>query len=316
MTFMVIFVSLFGVSILALFALGLLTASGFPKWSQWSLEPFDARETAQAIKCAFGLSERAVVKAVFVLGTGWGDTIRLENEKSIVLRRLPGFRGLPDHPTHQRKLCFGYLDGEPVFVLRGRIHMNEVPYSTKLANMVRLQIEMFRYLGVERFVLTAAVGGLVRGHGLGDQQAKTGTVGIADGFVTIFAPDMPLYGGEFMAVETTLDPRLRKLALEACSEVGLEGFEGGHVMVRGPQFEGTRYDKRTLAEAGAKMVGMSVLPEACVAALWDAKVLVLGFVSNDDVEAHSDELVQTRVKAAADKLGVLIKAINRRFKTL
>jgi purine nucleoside phosphorylase len=203
-----------------------------------------------------------------------------------------------------------------VFVLRGRIHMNEVPYSTKLANMVRLQIEMFRHLGVERFVLTAAVGGLVRGHGPGDQQAKTGTVGIANGFVTVFAPDMPLYGGEFVAVESTLDPELRRLALEACSEVGLEGFEGGHVMVRGPQFEGTRYDKLALAESGAKMVGMSVLPEACVAALWGAKVLVLGFVSNDDAEAHSDELVQTRVKAAADKLGALIRAISRRFKTL
>lgn len=276
-------------------------------------KPFDARKTALVIRRKFKLSKDAVVPMVFVLGTGWGDTVKLECEQSVALRKLPGFRQLLDHPTHQRRLCFGYMEGKAVFVMRGRIHMNETPNSTELANMVRLQIEMFRYLGAKRFVLTSAVGGLLRGHGPGDQQAKTGHIGVVDGFVTLFAPDMPLYGGEFVAVENCLDPELRRLAGVACVEVGLESFEGGHVMVRGPQFEGTKYDKRVLAETGAKIVGMSILPEACVATLWGAKVLAVCFVSNDDAEAHSDELVRARTQAASDKLGAMLKALIKQL---
>lgn len=272
-----------------------------------------AVSTATDLDSRFQLADDRVPKTAIILGTGWGDTITLEDERSITLHELPGFERLQTFLTRQCLLCHGCLNGHLVFVLRRRIHTNEVPNSVELADMVRLQIEMLCVLGVKTFVLTAAVGGLLRGHALKDRRALTGTVCVIDGFVTLFAPDMPLYGGEFVSPEDTLDSNLRQMAMEVGREVDLDVFEGGHVMVRGPFFEGRRYDKSFLARTGASVVGMSILPEACVAALYGARVLALGFVSNDDAEKHSDELVRQRAKNASDKLGALLEGIIPRL---
>lgn len=261
----------------------------------------------------FQMESDGVPKIAIILGTGWGDVIVLEGERSFALSELPGFRHLRTHPAHKRRLCHGRFNGHDIFALRGRIHLNEAPYSAELADMVRLQIEALCVSGVKRFILTSAVGGLLRGHAPKDRRALTGTVCAIDGFVTLFAPDMPLYSGEFVNPEDTLDPDLRTVAVEAGREIGLKVFEGGHAMVRGPFFEGRKYDKIVLAHTGASVVGMSILPEACVAALHGARVLALGFVSNDDAEEHSDELVRERARAASDKLGALLGGIVSRL---
>lgn len=267
-----------------------------------------ARVTAGDLFLRLDLA-RGVPELAIILGTGWGDTLVLKDERSVALSKLPGFKDLPEHPTHKRHLCFGRLNGRWVFALRGRVHMNEVPYSAELANMVRLQIETLCVFGVKTFILTSAVGGLLRGHPSERQRAFTGTICAVDGFVTIFAPDMPLFGGEFVSPEDTLDLGLRQLAMKVGRRADLEVFEGGHAMVRGPFFEGRRYDKLVLARSGADTVGMSILPEACVAALYNARVLALGFVSNDDAEKHSDELVRQRAKEVGGKLGALLGGI-------
>ena len=81
-------------------------------------------------------------------------------------------------------------------------------------------------------------------------------------------------------------------------------------MVRGPFFEGRKYDKTTLARTGASVVGKSVLPEACVASVYDGvRVLALSFVTNDDVEEHSHEENQRAAKAAAPKLGDFLSEV-------
>lgn len=274
-----------------------------------------AKTAAGEVFRRFGLSIENRPKVAIILGTGWGDSIGLEDERSIPLHEFAGFEHLKTHPTHKRLLCCGRLNGHLVFVLRGRVHLNEIPNSTDLADMVRQQIEMLCVLGVEKFVLTAAVGGLLRGKPWWkpwERRARVGTVCVVDGFVTLFAPDMPLYGGEFVAVEDMLDQSSRKISVEVGHEVGLDVFSGGHVMVRGPFFEGRMYDKLILARTRADVVGMSILPEACVAALYRTKVLALCFVSNDDAEEHSDELVRERAKAAGDKLGDLLSGIVSR----
>ncbi len=270
-------------------------------------EPFDRFKTAVVIRQKLRLPDRLANPIAIILGTGWGDVIVLEDERSVFLSELPGFKNLPEHPTHKRQLCFGFLAGRPVFVLRGRVHMNEAPCSTELANIARLQIEMLCAFEVKKFILTAAVGGLLTSRL--SEPASTERVCVIDGFVTLFAPDIPLYSGEYVNPEDTLDPDLRQLAVSVGREVGLDVFTGGHVMVRGPFFEGRRYDKIVLTQTGAQVVGMSILPEACVAALHDAKVLALGFVSNTATETHSDELIRSRAQEAGDKLGALLSGI-------
>jgi purine nucleoside phosphorylase len=109
-----------------------------------------------------------------------------------------------------------------------------------------------------------------------------------------------------------LDPALRQIALEERGE--LVAAEVGHVMVRGPFFEGRRYDKKLLAASGASMVGMSILPETCVAALYPGtRVLALCFVTNTAVEEHSHEENLARAKTASALLGGYLTRIVSRI---
>lgn len=228
---------------------------------------------------------------------------------------IPGFGALEKLEGHARELVVGCVRGKRVLALRGRIHLNEAPADLILAKMVRLQIEMLIQLGVQRLILTSAVGALTPpsasvGH-IGQDRLAVGDICVVNGFVTLFAPAMPLWGGEFCSPEDTLDHRLGRVALEECCD--LRAVSGGHVMVRGPQFEGRLFDKKLLAQTGAKVVGMSGLPEACVAALYpDVRVLFLCFVTNDDVEEHSHEENLARAKASSPKLGgYLVRIIGR-----
>lgn len=239
----------------------------------------------------------------FILGTGWGDTITVADCGRISLQNIPGFNAMGHLEGHARELLVGTLAGRRVYVLRGRIHMNEAPDDPEIPKMVRLQTEMLMQLGVRTLIITSAVGSL-RGS------LNVGQIGVIDGFVTLFAGVMPLWAGEFCSPEDTLSSELRRIAHEVRGELVTKDV--GYVMTRGPFFEGRRYDKALLAATGAGVVGMSMLPEACIAALYDAKTLCLGFVTNDDVAVTSHEDNLAAAHASAKHLGDFLARIVER----
>lgn len=245
-----------------------------------------------------------------VLGTGWGNTLQLDNARSIPFIDIPGFENLiafGEIEGHSRTVLYGTLDGKPVIALKGRVHLNESPGPIP-ALLVRLQVQMLMELGVRQLIVTSAVGALV-------EHIHVHDVVIIDGFVTLFAPPMPLFSGEFISPEDALDNGLMGLTYRIGGDLSEEDFEvgvdlGGHVMVRGPFFEGRKYDKAFLASTGASVVGMSALPEATIAALYpDAKVLCLGFVTNSAFEEHSHETNQDRARESEETLGLLLRRI-------
>lgn len=246
-----------------------------------------------------------------VLGTGWGDVLPVECPFRIPLTEIPGFKTLGALEGHARELVVGKVAGRQVLVMRGRIHLNEAPADPDIYKMARLQVEMLLQLGARKLILTSAVGALPH-HGtpLPIVDCLTGDICVIDGLVTVFAPDMPLWADEFYAPEDTLDPRLAQIALEETRNLTVK--QGGHVMVRGPFFEGRKHDKRLLGQTGATVVGMSILPEACVAALYGARVLALGFVTNDAVETHSHAENLARAQAASAQLGGYLERIIAR----
>jgi len=249
------------------------------------------------------------VNVGLVLGTGWGGALRLEEMRSAAFQDLPGFAGLRGLEGHARRLIIGQLAGKTAAVLSGRVHLNEEPFNPDLAAMVRLQTEMLIQLGAKQLIVTCAAGAL-------GKTLRVGDICVIDGFVTVFAPDMPLYAGEFCSPEDALGEGLRRTALEAASaeEPRVTAVTGGHVMLRGPFFEGRRYDKRLLEATGAKVVGMSVLPECCVAALYpEIRALALAFVTNSDAEEHSHEANLERAKRSAAALGAFLERIVSRI---
>lgn len=76
--------------------------------------------------------------------------------------------------------------------------------------------------------------------------------------------------------------------------------------MRGPDFEGRRHDKGNFAKLGADTVGMSVKPECCVAALYEARAMGIAFITNDDKEVHTHETNVARAKASSEKLGAFL----------
>ncbi|MBI4434296.1 hypothetical protein HY635_00530 [Candidatus Uhrbacteria bacterium] len=280
----------------------------------------NAQREAEAVRAAAHVTEHlrglgrepASQPIGLVLGTGWGDVLKFDQAIEIPFGEIPGFNGLEGLEGHARRLVIGSLGGRDIVALRGRVHLNEAPCDPNVAKMVRLQTEMLLQLGVRTLIVTSAVGSL-RGC------LPVGGIAVVDGFVTVYAPEMPMWAGEFVSPEDTLDPALRAIALEECGDLVAKTV--GHVMVRGPFFEGRRYDKARLAGPTlplaalvrcAGVVGMSMLPEACIAALYDAKVLGLGFVTNDDVAEHSHEENQRQAKAAAPHLcGLLARIVAR-----
>jgi len=281
-------------------------------------DPFCANKAevaAYRLKKVLNITEE--VRIGLILGTGWGDVLKLKNAREVAFKDIPGFEGLREIEGHARRVVYGKIGGVPVIALRGRVHLNEAPCDPKVYEMVRLQVEMLIKVGVNRLILTCAVGTVNYPPGVGD-------VCVFNGLIHLYAPPMPLYAGEFCSAEDTLDPELIKLALAEGEPVNYDGkpgsgkrprvCKGGHAMLLGPCFEGRRYDKATLAQSGACVVGMSVLPEACVAALYPGvKVLGLGYVTNGSSEEHSHETNLARAKSAARMLGGYLRRIIKKM---
>jgi len=254
-------------------------------------------------------------KIGFILGTGWSGALQIDpvegakHPTSLKLEELASFRGnIRQLDGHPRELSYGSIDGTPVLVLRGRLHLNEEPHSAKLYELVRAQTELLIGLGCTHLVVTAAVGSLLG-------TIPVGSIVIPDGFITLFAPAMPLFSGEFVSPEDAISSPLRELALQSVQEVtGKEARSGAYAMVLGPFFEGRKYDKAILRMVGASVVGMSCLPEACIAAVHSVPIVVITHVTNNDSEVHSHETNQHRSHEKAQELGAILTQLALRMR--
>lgn len=262
-----------------------------------------AQKAADFLRERFGLpldEENLRPPIGLILGTGWGDTLELKDIQRVPFADIPGFPPLEMIEGHAREVVCGTIDGVRTIALRGRVHLNEAPADPNLYKAVRQQVEMLLQLGVKRLILTCAVGGLGKVY--------VGDVVLIDGFCTLFAPNMPLYAGEFVTPESIIDQKTIEEILQTKAD-DKTFRKGGHVMVPGPFFEGVKYDKGFLASTGCDVVGMSVLPEACVAALYEGvRVLPIAFVT-DGVEVCTHEENMRKAKEASGKLGDFLRTV-------
>jgi purine-nucleoside phosphorylase len=256
-------------------------------------------DVVEAVKEKFNIS--ASVKTGLILGTGWGDSLKLKNKKEVSLVDLFNC-SLREVKGHARKLEFGQCSGKDILVLRGRVHLNEALAGDHIPMLVRIQIELMMKLGVKNLIVTAGVGSL-------EPHIMVGHVVVVDSFVTLFAPPMPLWGGEFCSPEDALAVEPRIMAMNVARDMDLIPHFGSYAMIRGPFFEGRRHDKSTLRNAGGSVVGMSMLPEACIADLYGVKILGLGFVTNTHVERHSHEDNLRRARESSEKLSNYLEKI-------
>ncbi len=245
-----------------------------------------------------------------VLGTGLGDAIPVTNCTRITFNDIPGFHSLGALEGHARELVYGFINDTPAIILRGRIHLNEDPTDPgEIYRMVRLQTEMLAHLGINKLIVTCAVGFLPPVKENGYTKIKVHDIVAVDGLVTLFAPPMPLFGGEFKSPEDALYIAFRNMAYLVGLKKPRHIHTASHAMVLGPFFEGRKKDKKTLAKAGASVVGMSLLPECCVAKVCGMNVLALGFVTNGYDEIHSHETNQKNLATYASENTTFLQSV-------
>jgi len=245
-------------------------------------------------------------------GTGWSGAIpNLKNEREMPFNEVMGLSTSKfSVEGHEKVIVAGEYHDKTVVILKGRTHLNEEPGNPKIFNDVRMETEILINLGIKKIISTSAVGSLPRllHDGLFTDSLEVGSIVVIDGLVTLYAPQLPLWAGEFCNPEDALSVKLQNIALKALKKSNQPKLSGGHAMVLGPWFESRKYDKTILATSGASVVGMSLLPEAAIASLYD-KVSVLGLclVTNSPTEVHSHKINLARAHKQKEELQLFLK---------
>ena len=168
----------------------------------------------------------------------------------------------------------GRLAGVEVAAFFGRVHFYECHGMDVPALLPRLA----RELGADTMVLTAAVGGLLPGE-------EAGSVVIVSDHLNMMGV-APLRGWRypdgmpaFISTTDIYDEALRDLAFERARALGITSSVGVYAAMSGPAYE-TPTEVRMLQNAGATVVGMSVVPEALPASALGMRVLGVCSLTN------------------------------------
>ena len=235
-------------------------------------------EAVQFLQSHTRQAGRPVPLAV-VLGSGLGAFAdELAEREEIPYAEIPGWP-CSTAIGHAGKLVFGQLVyGTPgavdVAVMAGRVHL----YEGYTPAQVTFGVRVLRSLGVRSIVFTNAAGGINL------ELERGGLVLISDhinlqGSNPLMGPNDDTMGPRFPDMSEAYSRRLRALAHEVGSELGIRLAEGVYAAVLGPSYE-TPAEIRYLRAIGADLVGMSTVPEVIVANHMGMRVLGISCVTN------------------------------------
>lgn len=223
------------------------------------------REAAEFLRARFGtLPETAVV-----LGSAQGAF--LDAVKSSVAVDFASIPGWPhaNVPGHAGKLVAGEVNGVPVLVQAGRVHL----YEGRTPQEAVFGTRVLASAGIKRLILTNAAGGINPGYHVGLLVLIEDHINLM-GANPLAGPNDDALGPRFPDMSNAYHPRLRAKARAVAEREGVELGEGVYAGLLGPSFE-TPAEIRYLRAIGADLVGMSTVPE-CIAAN-HMGVQVLGF---------------------------------------
>jgi purine-nucleoside phosphorylase len=248
-----------------------------------------------------------------VLGSGLGETIRVARDVAgadagveFGYAELPGFPP-PTADGHAGRLWVGALGGATLAAFQGRIHFYE-GHGMAFASITS---QVAAALGARAIVLTTAVGGL-------DASLPAGAIVVVRDHLNLMGVNA-LQGWRtaegspaFVDLVGLYDDELSVAALDVAARTGSPATEGVYAAVAGPSYE-TPAETAFMRQAGATVVGMSMVPEAVAARALGMRVLGLSFVTNQAgaTVAHEDVLEASRT--AADTLGRIVAALVDRF---
>jgi purine-nucleoside phosphorylase len=249
-------------------------------------------ETASDIRsrCAL-LPETAIV-----LGSGLGDF-----SDTLLDALAAPYASLPHWPVskvvgHTGRLVIGTVAGRRIAALSGRVHFYE---GYDLATVVFATRVMGR-LGVKRFILTNAAGGINAAFAQGALMIIDDHINLM-GSNPLIGPNDDRFGPRFPDMSDVYSARLRKMADEAAHAKGVGVSHGIYLATHGPSYE-TPAEIRLFRSMGADAVGMSTVPEAIAARHMGMEVLGISCISNMAAGMSPQPIVHEEVLATMQRV--------------
>lgn len=248
-----------------------------------------------------------VPRVGIVLGSGLGALADdVEDPVAIPFADLPGWPAATA-PGHAGRLILGRLDGAPVVLLQGRLHV----YEGNDAGLVVQPVLLMGRLGASIVVLTNAAGGLDPSFGPGTLMVIRDHINLT-GRSPLLGPNADEMGPRFPDMTEVWSPRLRQRLAQAGRTEGIELAEGIYVGLIGPAYE-TPAEVRMLRALGGDAVGMSTVLEAIAARWAGTEVCGVSLVTNPGAGYTGVSLSHAEVLEAGQAAGPRFVRLVRRF---
>lgn len=241
-----------------------------------------------------------------ILGTGLGHLASLVTPvRRIDYYDIDGFPTAAEPVSgHKFEATVGTVDGVPVVVYPGRIHLYQGYSAAEVVSLVRHAY----HLGCKDIIFACATG-VVSGNarpGLGvltDHINFTGANPLADKDM-LRDLDTP-----FVGMQDAYSPYLRSLAKGVAKDMGITLQEGVYAGTLGPSFE-TAAEVNVLRSFGVSYVGMSTVCEVIMAHALGMNVLGLTLATNDAGDPTVDhETIRIQAEKHADDFERLVRGV-------
>ena len=271
------------------------------------IPPAEQPARLAALAAAVRARTDLVPRVGIVLGSGLGGLAdELSDSVAIPFGELPGWPPATA-PGHTGRLLLGHLDGVPVAMLQGRLHL----YEGNDPGLVVQPVLLMGRLGAGTVILTNAAGGLNPAYGAGTLMVISDHLNLT-GRTPLLGPNADEIGPRFTDLTYVYAPALRQRlhAAAALEDTSLE--EGIYVGLLGPTYE-TPAEVRMFRGLGGDAVGMSTVLEAIACRWAGIDVAGISLVTNPGAGYSGEPLSHEEVLAAGAAAGPRLARVIRRF---
>ncbi|MET0553321.1 MAG: purine-nucleoside phosphorylase [Vicinamibacteria bacterium] len=224
---------------------------------------------------AFVRSRTSIAPSIgLVLGSGLGEFAKsLADAVAIPYGEIPHF-ARSTAVGHRGELVLGTVEGVPVAVMAGRVHL----YEGYPVSQVVFPVRMLGRMGVKTLVLTNAAGSVNVDYQPGELVVLSDHINLT-GVNPLTGPNEDELGPRFPDMSDAYDASLRAIAETACAKAGVTARKGVYLGLLGPSYE-TPAEIRMARALGADVVGMSTVLEVIAARHMGIRCLGLSCVTN------------------------------------
>jgi len=271
------------------------------------IPPAELPERLALLEAAVRRRSALVPRLGIVLGSGLGGLAgELTEPVAIPFSELPGWPAA-SAPGHAGRLLLGRLEGLPVVMLQGRLHL----YEGHDPILVVQPVLLMGRLGAAAILLTNASGGINPTFTAGTLMVIADHLNLT-GRTPLLGPNADELGPRFPDLTEVYAAALRERLHAAGRAEGIELAEGVYAGLLGPSYE-TPAEVRMLRTLGADAVGMSTVLEAIAARWAGLPVCAVSLVTNPGAGYTGEPLTHEEVLTAGAEAGPRLARVIRRF---